>query len=595
MTCSLWRPASWRPLIGSSTVRAWYAHSCGAVRGTRWLRQAVRGAPAIALGLLLPCAFVTSAEAVTRYVDAAAAGANNGSSWANAFMKLQDALAVAASGDQIWVARGVYYPDEGAGQTNGDRSATFQLLNGVTLYGGFAGTETVLAQRNPSLNVTVLSGDIDQNDTTDANGVVLSDSGISGDNSYQVVTGSGTNGTAVLDGFTVTAGLANGGVGPCVNICGAGLFNNGGSPTLRNLVFSGNLASNAGGGMANINSSQPTLQQVTFRGNRAGQGAGMANLDGSSPTVRDALFTANLTPGNAGGMFNLNSSSPLLERVVFVGNGALVNGGGMLNQNNSSPTISSVAFFGNSAGFGGGMYNIAGSNPTLVNVVFSGNSALGTGGGAGGGMLNNGSSPTLTNVTFSSNVAAGSIQQAGGMLNGAGSNPTLVNVILWGNIATVPGTKEMLNSGSTPTIFFSLIEGSGGSGIGWSPTFGTDGGGNIDADPRFVDPDGADNTAGTVDDNLRLRRGSPAIDAGNNLAAGLVGVTTDLDGKSRFADVPETIDTGQGTRPIVDMGAYEFPSSAASVSALSLWASLCTVLALLAVAWSGLRDMARAT
>ncbi len=319
----------------------------------------------------------------------------------------------------------------------------------------------------------------------------------------------------------------------------------------------------------------------------------MANLDGSSPTVRDALFTANLTLGNAGGMFNLNSSSPLLERVVFVGNGALVNGGGMLNQNNSSPTVSSVAFFGNSAGFGGGMYNIASSNPTLMNVVFSGNSALGTGGGAGGGMLNNASSPTLTNVTFSSNLAAGSIQLAGGMLNGADSNPTLVNVILWGNIAT--SAKEVLNSGdSTPTISFSLIEGSGGSGIGWSAAFGTDAGGNIDADPRFVDPDGADNTPGTVDDNLRLRRGSPAIDAGNNLAAGLVGVTTDLDGKGRFADVPETIDTGQGTPPIVDMGAYEFWGSAAVVSAVSLWAILCTVLALLAVAWSGLRVMARA-
>ncbi len=266
MTCSLWRPASWRPLIGGSTVRAWCAHSRGAARGTRSLRQALRGAPAIALGLMLAYAGVPSARAMTRYVNAAAAGANNGSSWANAFTKLQDALAVAASGDQVWVARGVYYPDEGAGQTDGDRGATFQLLNGVTLYGGFSGTQTVLAQRNPSLNVTVLSGDIDQNDTTDANGVVLSDSGISGDNSYQVVTGSGTNGTAVLDGFTVTAGLATGGTGPCVNICGAGLFNNSGSPTLRNLVFSGNFASNAGGGMANINSSQPTRGKSPFEG-----------------------------------------------------------------------------------------------------------------------------------------------------------------------------------------------------------------------------------------------------------------------------------------------------------------------------------------
>ena len=80
---------------------------------------------------------------------------------------------------------------------------------------------------------------------------------------------------------------------------------------------------------------------------------------------------------------------------------------------------------------------------------------------------------------------------------------------------------------------------------GWNSECGTDGGGNIDADPRFVDAAGG---------NLRLGFGSPAIDAGNNLS---VTVTTDLDSLPRFVNIPTAPDTGSGTPPIVDMGAYE--------------------------------------
>ncbi|MCD6400346.1 MAG: DUF11 domain-containing protein, partial [Anaerolineales bacterium] len=102
-------------------------------------------------------------------------------------------------------------------------------------------------------------------------------------------------------------------------------------------------------------------------------------------------------------------------------------------------------------------------------------------------------------------------------------------------------------------ISYSDIQGSGGSSS-WDSSLGTNGGGNIDSDPLFVDPDGADDTAGTTDDNLRLSLPSPAIDAGNNYS---VTVTTDLDGNPRFVDISSITDTGNGTAPIVDMGAYE--------------------------------------
>jgi len=217
-----------------------------------------------------------------------------------------------------------------------------------------------------------------------------------------------------------------------------------------------------------------------------------------------------------------------------------------MSNSSSSPTLTNVTFSGNSATYGGGMSNS--SSPTLTNVTFSGNSAP-----YGGGLYNtNSSSPKITNVTFSGNSAT---DKGGGMWNYS-SNPTLTNVIMWGDTATNNG-QEIYNSSSNPAIAYSDIQGCGGSGGGWQSACGTDGGHNIDADPLFVDADGADNTPGTADDNLRLQLTSPAIDAGNNSAPGLSGVTTDLDGNPRFVDIPTVPDTGSGTPPIVDMGAYE--------------------------------------
>ena len=123
----------------------------------------------------------------------------------------------------------------------------------------------------------------------------------------------------------------------------------------------------------------------------------------------------------------------------------------------------------------------------------------------------------------------------------------MTNCILWGN--TVP----QLNS-ATATVTSSDIEG------------GHDGLRNLDIDPQFLDPDGPNNIPGDEDDDLRLVIGSPCIDAGNN-GAMPVGVTTDLDGNPRFLDDPGTPDTGAGSAPFVDMGAYEFdPSCPADAS-----------------------------
>ena len=169
------------------------------------------------------------------YVNAAASGANDGTSWTNAYTELGQALTNAAIGDEIWVAAGTYQPQV-ATDIADPRTKTFSLKNGVALYGGFAGTETLRTQRNPALHMTVLSGDI---------GV----SGDASDNAYHVVYASGVDLTAVLDGFTVRLGNANGTSYP--NFYGGGMFSANSSPTLSNLSFSSN-SGNGGGGMTDL-------------------------------------------------------------------------------------------------------------------------------------------------------------------------------------------------------------------------------------------------------------------------------------------------------------------------------------------------------
>ncbi len=142
------------------------------------------------------------------YVDTDAPGSNNGLSWLNAYSYLQVALDAASSGDIIRVAEGTYKPHEGiVNMPENEREVTFQLKNGVTVEGGYAGYgEPEPNARNVGLYETILSGDLDGNDGEAADVEDLLYDPNRAENSYHVVTGSGTNTTACLDGFTITGG-----------------------------------------------------------------------------------------------------------------------------------------------------------------------------------------------------------------------------------------------------------------------------------------------------------------------------------------------------------------------------------------------------
>jgi len=290
------------------------------------------------------------------YVDADATGANDGSSWEDAFNYLQDALSAARLGDEIWVAQGIYKPDEDTDNPTGtgNREATFQLKNGVTVKGGYAGYgEPDPDKRDIETYETGLSGDLDGNDVAVSDPCDLLNEPTRLENSYHVVTNSNIDETVVLDGFTITAGNAD---GPTLDTCGgAGIFNNGHdnpcNPTVTGCTFTGNSAAEFGGAIFNFGHGDgecsPILTDCTFIGNASGQeGGAMLNWEGHA-VVTNCTFTGNFA-GDAGGGMSSVGSNPVLTNCTFSDNFATYVGGGILNWEQCNLTLTNSILWGNS-------------------------------------------------------------------------------------------------------------------------------------------------------------------------------------------------------------------------------------------------------
>lgn len=371
--------------------------------------------PKIPLALLAAGGLAAAASAqTTHFVDAnLTTGAGNGSSWSAAFqgpLGLQSAITAAVAGDEIWVADGVYLP----AAPGGPRTASFRPKNGVSIRGGFLGGETSPADRPPfGAAPAILSGDLNGNDGPNFTNQT--------DNSFHVINAAGTNGLAVVEGFTVTAGAATGGGG----------------------------SNDRGGGILALSGTAPTILDCAFIGNRCTFGGGAGYVNGAPSFVR-CSFEDNLG-GSFGGAFDIaNAGQISFDQCTF--------------ERNRASRAGALEVFSTSAA-------------RITNCFFKDNVA--TGGSGGGGLwFGSGGSSLVANCTVVENRA--NTQTQGG-IRVQGAAPRIVNCVIWGN--TGSGGASGSNNQVTPSanVDHCLVTGgfAGGTGnIGTAPSFANAAGGD---------------------------------------------------------------------------------------------------------------------
>lgn len=431
--------------------------------------------------LLIATLFFMAAGAAaqtTYYVDQARPdNAGAGTSWATAKKDLQNAINAAASGDQVFIKAGTYLPTQdpfGSASPADNRDKTFTLKNGVKVYGGFAGTETLLSQRDFKQNVTVLSGDL---------GVVNN----TGDNSYHVVISVNLNSATVLDGVVVSSGTAT-------------------ASWPSSLVIGGRTIDRYKGGGIYNSYSATTFSNCTIRANSAdctntnddAWGAGMVNEICTS-SITNCIFDGNffLTGGRSFGVF---------------GAGMLVIAGAC--------TINNCAFINNSSGSGfldasrgGGLY-IENAASTVSNCVFYNNSSQNGAGVLCGGSVNN--TTAFTNCSFIGNTSS----YAGTAFSGF-AKASFRNCIFWNNpptVSQVAGRNEIYsqetNAANFPVFSNCIIRDAAGAPLAITGTVLNNCSNSNPLLVNIADGDGPDNTILTADDGLRLQCGSPAVNTG---------------------------------------------------------------------------------
>lgn len=441
-----------------------------------------------------------------RFVKQGASG--SGESWADASGDLQAMIDLQAAcvGGEVWVAAGTYIPAHRADAigilTPNDRNNAFVLRTNVKVFGGFAGTEAVLSERvlNPGAP-SVLSGDFNGDDVISGAGETLTITG-NGENALHVVISAGNVSSAVLDGFTVTGGFANGANANLISINsvgiigsrGGGMFIRSSSPGIANCLFEGNATSPdnstfgsgagiycegpvvisasifsrnsayLGGGMLVLNGSV-TLNNCAFSGNRASEGGGLNNNAGSNSKVTACTFTGNYADVAGGGL--LTSTIVNVTGSTFVNNTAVSNGGGggIRIFASGNATIDACTFSGNrvtgSSGRGGAINNSV--SLTVTGSTFSGNEAV-----SGGGISHNGTLANISGSSFNNNKAT-----EGGAIKTFSSSLMLQDVILSNNSAVDGG--GLFNSDASPQVSNVTFSGnsatnSGGGMLNFTPS-----------------------------------------------------------------------------------------------------------------------------
>ena len=283
------------------------------------------------------------------FVKADANGVNDGSSWTDAFIDLSAALEFSQSGDEIWVAQGVYKP----GGEAPSRDTFFRFTHDLKLYGGFNGTETELNQRDIDANETILSGDIAGDD-------IVSDFNTNKTDNVRhimfltdVITGH-----SEIDGFIFTNGHADDNTGADDSRRGGGLLTYG-SPMIRNCTFTQNHAWFGGGLYPRIGAEPIAIENCEFTANAGGNGAGMY-LNHDSATVTDCYFGGNNAVNNGAGVYITSENGALVQACTFEQNITQERRGGGAYLSTSPSTFMNCIFQSNTAGnSSGGNFHVA--------------------------------------------------------------------------------------------------------------------------------------------------------------------------------------------------------------------------------------------
>ncbi|HPY14810.1 MAG TPA: hypothetical protein PLI61_07950 [bacterium] len=528
------------------------------------------------------------------FVNESAEGSDNGTSWANAFMDLQPALDAAVDGDQIWVAAGKYKPtsvhgiitmEDVADEEEFNKYKHFRMKNGVEIYGGFAGTETELAQRDFETNETILSCDIGEFDEQYDNcfHIFYHPAGLDLDNS------------AVIDGFLMEGGYAddnephdagsvmyNDGSSPVVkngwiywnySYKGAVFYNKDSSMKVMDTQFVNNEAPYSKGGVfynenSNIEISGCDFANSWAEGDNDSRGGAIYSVGGKT-VVTDTVLKSNLAnmggaifiesgdlevsgctfdenQGEFGGAIYLNDSdSSVIKDTIFQYNvtydyGDTDGKGGAIRISSSNLKIINSTFFKQISGIGGAVFSSAPdsetSTLTIINSGFSINKMIGWGGAI---YLDKTSTEIINSVFFKNYYGYTSQGTIGGAIYRTDSGSlNIVNSIFKSNTA---GTgKHIHDAAGNATVTYSCI-------VDTTVYPGT---GNINDEPMLTEPEWA-----PLD--FTLKPDSPCIDTGSNTPfdAGNIaeGITKDMSGNDRIIKGKETSPSA-----IVDMGAVEF-------------------------------------
>ncbi len=295
--------------------------------------------------ILLPVLLLTLWSLQARVIFVKAGSNGNGFSWATAFGDLQPALKSAQMGDQIWVAAGKYTPTKDA-----DRAISFHIPSGVEMLGGFAGHEASAEERNWSVNLTILSGEIGSHSIDD--------------NSYTVIYTKNASVATTVDGFVITGGAANGtGAKGDISRCGAGWYNDGSngesSPVIANCIFTYNYGRDGGAiyNFAQNGTTNPTIQNCQFTYNRADLDGGAIYNNGEngicSPTIESCMFEQNEATYGAGilNLANHGEAKPLIVNCEFVKNISYIRGSSIHNHkgddSSNEPIVQNCRFADN--------------------------------------------------------------------------------------------------------------------------------------------------------------------------------------------------------------------------------------------------------